>query len=200
MGQQRTNRPWATSLAVALSTMILVLTSAHGQDPPPPPVPTAKAPVGKATKPSAGKSKTGKRGSRLVPGGPAAKAKAAADPLGKANGKDDDSLKAAIEAGTYHYKFKMALAEGLGTMSATYYPSRLGTGSAVVLMVHERDRSSKDFQDPIEDLKGKSLAAHLQKLGIAVLTVDLRGQGENARRATSSPPTFSCSIVITGAN
>ncbi len=64
-----------------------------------------------------------------------------------------------------------------------YYPSRLGTTAPVILMVHEKDRSGKDFEDPILDLKGVGLAEHLQAQGYAVLIPDLRGQGTNPRRA-----------------
>ncbi len=48
-------------------------------------------------------------------------------------------------------------------------------------MVHEKDRSSKDFEDPIRDLKGQGLAEHMQGLNYAVMTFDLRGHGANVR-------------------
>ena len=83
--------------------------------------------------------------------------------------------------GSFHYAFKVIASDGV-PLSATYYPSRLGTGSSVVMLVHEKDRSSKDFEDKISDFQNRSLAEGLQKEGYAVLAVDLRGHGANARR------------------
>ena len=71
--------------------------------------------------------------------------------------------------------------------------------------------SRKDFEEPVAELKGQGLAEHLQGEGYAVLSMDLRGQGQNPRRAltperpaarwprTSRPPTSSCSTATTGA-
>src|SRR6185437_3044595 len=63
-------------------------------------------------------------------------------------------------AGTYHYTLKLN-APDKSTLAATYYPSKLGTNASVVLLVHEKDRSSKDFEEPITDLKGEGLAEYL---------------------------------------
>jgi hypothetical protein len=51
------------------------------------------------------------------------------------------------------------------------------------MLIHETGRSRKDFEDPVQELKGQGLAAHLQGLGYAVLSMDLRWQGQNPRRA-----------------
>ena len=51
------------------------------------------------------------------------------------------------------------------------------------MLIHESGRSRKDFEEPVLDLKGQGLAEHLQELGYAVLSLDLRGQGQNTRRA-----------------
>ena len=83
-----------------------------------------------------------------------------------------------------HFKFKLRSFDGT-PLAATYYPSRLKTRAPVVLLIHEKDRSSKDFEDPILDLKNQGFAEHLQAQGYAVLTFDLRGQGANQRRALS---------------
>jgi hypothetical protein len=50
------------------------------------------------------------------------------------------------------------------------------------MLVHETGRSRKDFEDPVIELKGQGFAEHLQELGYAVFSMDLRGQGQNARR------------------
>jgi alpha-beta hydrolase superfamily lysophospholipase len=71
------------------------------------------------------------------------------------------------------------------TLAAAYYPSKLGTNAPAVLLIHEKDRSSKDFEEPIDDLKGEGLAEYLQGQGHSVLTLDLRGHGANLRRPLS---------------
>jgi hypothetical protein len=86
---------------------------------------------------------------------------------------------------TYHYTLKLAVAENT-SLAASYYPSKLGTNASVVLLVHEKDRSSKDFEESIADLKGQGLAEYLQDQGHAVLAIDLRGHGANIRRALTT--------------
>jgi hypothetical protein len=51
------------------------------------------------------------------------------------------------------------------------------------MLIHEMGRSRKDFDDTVQELKGQGLAEHLQGLGYAVLSMDLRWQGQNPRRA-----------------
>lgn len=106
-------------------------------------------------------------------------AKKAADPLAAQN-KDQGAVKAAL-AGSFHYRLKIQSIDETN-LAASYYPGRLDTNTPVILLVHEKDRSSKDFEDAIAELKGKGLAEHLQSLGYAVLTFDLRGHGANTRR------------------
>jgi pimeloyl-ACP methyl ester carboxylesterase len=144
---------------VALTTVGVALVRAD--DPPP----AAKSTAKKARK-----------GGLLAPGGPKAKALGKeADPLTKATAKE-------VPVGSFHYAFKIMASDGQ-PLSANYYPSRLGTGSAVVMLVHERDRSIKDFEEKITDFQNRSLAEGLQKEGYAVLAVDLRGHGANVRRS-----------------
>jgi alpha-beta hydrolase superfamily lysophospholipase len=114
----------------------------------------------------------------------------AAAPGVKARPKADDPLAPDAQqkagAGSYHYTLKLsAPGKDKATLAATYYPSKLGTNASAVLLIHEKDRSSKDFEEPIADLKGEGLAEHLQGQGHAVLMIDLRGQGANLRRATT---------------
>jgi alpha-beta hydrolase superfamily lysophospholipase len=177
------NRRLGGSGAVALTLALAVATVgiAWAQDPA-----TAKAPAkvqekdkekDKAAKGSP-KVKT-KKGGLLAPGGPKGKEVGKADPLAR-------PVEAAPPApGTFHYALKIVVAEGTA-LAATYYPSRLGTGAPVVMLVHERDRSSKDFEDKVADLQNQGLAEGLQKDGFAVLTLDLRGHGANPRRAVSA--------------
>ena len=54
------------------------------------------------------------------------------------------------------------------------------------MLIHEMGRSRKDFEDPIQDLKGQGLAEYLQGLGYAVFSMDLRWQGQNPRRALTA--------------
>src|SRR6185437_8012406 len=56
----------------------------------------------------------------------------------------------------FHYKLKVATYDGT-QLAVTYYPSKLGTSAPVLLLVHEKGRSSKDFEEPISELKGKNL-------------------------------------------
>ena len=85
------------------------------------------------------------------------------------------------ELGTFHYRFKVA-AGGSDPLQATYYPSKLANAAPAVILVHEREHSIKDFEEALADLKGLSLAEHLQKAGYAVIAVDLHGHGGNPRR------------------
>ena len=101
----------------------------------------------------------------------------AGDPLGRAVG-----IPAQPVAGTYHYMFRIRSFDG-APLAASYYPSKLGSTAPAVMLVHEMGRSRKDFEEAVLELKGQGLAEHLQGLGYAVLSMDLRGQGQNPRRA-----------------
>ena len=54
------------------------------------------------------------------------------------------------------------------------------------MLIHEGSRSRKDFEEPVEELKGKGLGEHLQAEGYAVFSMDLRGQGQNPQRALTA--------------
>ncbi len=109
----------------------------------------------------------------------------AADPLAKADGADAKGKAKAVAAGTYHYTFKLHSFDG-SPLAASFYPSKLGSTAPVVMLVHEANRSRKDFEEPVAELKGQGLAEHLQEEGYAVFSMDLRGQGQNPRRALSA--------------
>jgi hypothetical protein len=134
-----------------------------------------------------GKKATGKVAGKLRNQGGVPLKKAlpnAADPLAKPDAGGRPQEKEA-PLGSFHYRFKMTVFDGT-TLATKYYPSRLGTTAPVILMIHERDRSGKDFEDPIADLKGHGLAEYFQSQGYAILIPDLRGQGANTRRPLAS--------------
>jgi dienelactone hydrolase len=114
-------------------------------------------------------------------GGPLKKARPeAGDPLAKVAGivqKPTSDLS--------HYTFRLRSFDGT-PLAASYYPSRLGNSAPVIMLIHEMGRSRKDFEDPIQELKGQGLAVHLQGLGYAVFSMDLRWQGQNPRRALNA--------------
>ncbi|MBV8310388.1 MAG: alpha/beta hydrolase [Planctomycetaceae bacterium] len=109
----------------------------------------------------------------------------AGDPLAKADGADAKGKAKAAGAGTYHYTFKLHSFDG-SPLAASHYPSKLGSTAPVVMLVHEANRSRKDFEEAVTELKGLGLAEHLQEEGYAVFSMDLRGQGQNPRRVLSA--------------
>jgi hypothetical protein len=109
----------------------------------------------------------------------------AGDPLAKADGADAKGKAKAAGAGTYHYTFKLHSFDG-SPLAASFYPSKLGSIAPVVMLVHEANRSRKDFEEAVTELKGLGLAEHLQEEGYAVFSMDLRGQGQNPRRVLSA--------------
>ncbi len=102
----------------------------------------------------------------------------AADPLGKL------APAGPLVPGTYHFNFRLHSFDG-APLAASYYRSKLGSTAPVVILVHESGRSRKDFEESVLELKGQGLAEHLQALDYAVLSLDLRGQGQNPRRAVT---------------
>ena len=82
--------------------------------------------------------------------------------------------------GTYHYTFKLHSFDGT-VLAASYYPSKLASSAPAVVLIHEVSRSRKDFEEPVAELKGQGFAEHLQRERYAVVSVDLRGQGQNPR-------------------
>lgn len=104
---------------------------------------------------------------------------AAGDPLAK-KAAADDPKKVAV-AGTYHFRLKITAFDEV-PLGTSYYPaSKQDTSTPVLLLVHEKDRSDKDFEDPISELKNMGLAEYFQSIGYAVVSFDLRGHGSNRR-------------------
>lgn len=161
MPNHRTRRigSWLVAIAVALGMVGMAL--AQNQNP-------------------AAKSKAGAR-VKTRPAGARKGPPNAVDPLAK----EAEFQAKNLPQGAFHYKLKLLSFDGNIPLAATYYPSRQSTTAPVVLLVHQKERSSKDFEEPIADLKGQGLAEHLQSEGYAVLLFDLRGHGANVRRALS---------------
>jgi pimeloyl-ACP methyl ester carboxylesterase len=160
-------------MVVLVAVLVASLGAALAQNAPP------KAHPGAGTK--GGKNA---KGAAPGPGGAAAAAPGPAGAAPKAGPGDPlmpDAQAKAWAPGTYHYTLKLVVADNTA-LAASYYPSKLGTNASVVLLLHEKDRSSKDFEEPIADLKGQGLAEYLQDQGHAVLAIDLRGQGANVHR------------------
>lgn len=157
----------ATTLAIGLALAVGATWTAH----------TAQAQAGKG-KPLGKTTKAGKKGREA-----AKKMPNAADPIENA---DPDALDKAA-TGMIHYRLKIRASDGASLNVVYYpvYPARLALNAPVVMLVHEKDRSSRDFDEPIAELKNQGLAEALQGLGYAVLAVDLRGHGANARKALS---------------
>lgn len=98
---------------------------------------------------------------------------AKADPLAKAAAPAKD--------GRVSYRLQFGTDSG-DYLAATYYPATLpGDTAPVALLVHDKGRQGRDFEEPIRDLDGRSLAEALHDAGFAVLIPDLRGHGDNPR-------------------
>jgi alpha-beta hydrolase superfamily lysophospholipase len=115
------------------------------------------------------------RGAAGAPAQPPRGLQGALDPLAPEGQAKPGAL------GTYRLTLKIQT-QDKASLAATYYPSKLGTNASVVMLIHEKDRSSKDFEESIADQKEGGLAEYLQAQGHAVLTFDLRGMGANPRR------------------
>jgi alpha-beta hydrolase superfamily lysophospholipase len=166
------------------------------------------APVGQdeAAKKEAGAKEDGgkkrKKGGLRIPGG-ARKKQEAGDPLAQADRKNAAKGKAAAKPGAgnapagvqapqepvwpFHYTMRIGGLDRPG-LHVAYYPAREPFQAPVLLLLHESGpgHSGRDFEEPIEELKGKSLVGHLQEQGYALLVVDLRGHGGNERRALAA--------------
>jgi hypothetical protein len=80
--------------------------------------------------------------------------------------------------------YRITVARGDRTfLGLNYYPALPGENPPVILLIHEKDRSSRDFSDKIEELKDPNgLAAELQRDGFAVVTLDVGGLGDPSKR------------------
>ncbi len=151
---------WLMASAVALVTIAIVFLASVS--------PAQDAPA----KGKAGRGRAAKAAKKAPPN--------AADPLAARKKEQDVPRDAPV--GSYHYRLKLHAFDET-PLASVYFPGKLDINTPAVLLIHEKDRSSRDFEDSIADLKGLGLAEHLQSVGYAVLAFDLRGYGENTRRA-----------------
>ncbi len=175
MRQRRSRGVMTWAMAGVVVAWLSGAAMARAQVPEEEEIPMAEPPAPKAkAKPSRAKAK---RGGLKIPAAPAAAPKDAPAAKGAARkaaeplmdpGKADDW--------PFHLKFKLSGFDG-PSMNAVYYPARAGATAPVVLLVHEKGGLAKDFQDPIDALKGQGLADALQNKGYAVMLIDLRGGG-----------------------
>jgi Serine aminopeptidase, S33 len=157
------HRALARRFSVALATVLVLAGVVLAQQPPARPKAAARGRV------------------RDQGGVPLKKARPeAGDPLGRAVGAP-----AQPAAGSFHYIFRIRSFDGT-PLAASYYPAKLGSSAPVVMLVHQTGRSRRDFEEAVLELKSQGLAEHLQGLGYAVLSMDLRGQGQNPRRALTA--------------
>lgn len=194
------SRPLGLALTFTAS-MVLTLSVGLAQDDPAqdPPKAAAKEKVNAKAKP---KDKARRKGPVAPAGAPPKKNRPdGADPLNKAAGAAalDPDGKAAVakaapviltEPPAWPYSLKLRISGGDGApIAAAYYPPRNRFNAPVILLIHDRGpgRSGKDWQEPLEELKGVSLAESLQEQGYAVLVPDLRGHGANPRRELTVP-------------
>ena len=173
-----------------VAVALLVVGGVAAQDPAPKAAPQPPAKGGPAANP---KAKATRKGGPRTPGrAPTKGVRKAVDPLANPPEPAPDPAAPAAKgeaapatSGTTRTRFKASVA-GSDPLSMVYYPSKLGNTAPAVMLVHEKDRSSKDFVDQtVAELKGMTLPEYLQKQGYAVLAVDLRGHGANPRRNLS---------------
>jgi pimeloyl-ACP methyl ester carboxylesterase len=179
---------WSKALASTVALALLLVGAVLAQDPDPKTAPDPKAAPGKDADKE--KAKTTARKGRLVrtpSRTPTKGVPKAVDAL--ANPANVDGVlvppgQPLPAPGTFHYRFKIAVGE-TEPLSVAYYPSKTpSTNTPVVMLIHERERSAKDFEEPIAELKKLSLAEELQKQGYTVLALDLRGHGGSTPRRT----------------
>jgi pimeloyl-ACP methyl ester carboxylesterase len=186
---------WSKAGAATIALALLVVGAVLAQDLPAPPAAKGEA-AGPAKDANANdKAKAPNKKGRLLKAPartPTKGLRKAVDPL--ANPAVDGVVLAPGQPlpppGTYHYRFKIVAGEG-EPLSAAYYPSKVVNASPsainnvpVVLLIHERERSSKDFEESIVELKKLSFAEDLQKQGYVVLAIDYRGHGASTPRRT----------------
>jgi cell division septation protein DedD len=156
----------STFIAIGLG---LMAQSGFAQLPPD----AAKAPAGNVR----GKASSKPRGGLRIGGAPTAQIR---NQVEKKNSVDRPNLKS--ERDTQYFRVAVSRPDG-SFLSLNYYPALPGENPPVILLVHEKDRSSRDFADKIEEFKDPNgLAAELQGDGFAVVTLDVAGLSDPRKR------------------
>lgn len=120
------------------------------------------------------------RGGLRIGGAPAGDIRKAVE---KQNNVDRPNLKQVRD--TQYYRIAIARPDN-SLLGMNYYPALPGDNPPVILLVHEKDRSSRDFSDKIEEFKDPNgLAAALQNDGFAVITLDIAGLTDPRNRNAS---------------
>lgn len=171
-----------TAAIVALTTLGLGLAASLAQDDP-------NAPASKSKAGSSSRSKTHKKAARRgglgVPAAPKAKEirRKADDPFARRAADAPGARPGPPPIWPYGIHFQLEAADHALLDASYYVPKPRDDGSApVVLFVHDRGSQPREFEEPIDDLKGATLAQYFQAQGYAVLIVDLRAVVYNARR------------------
>ena len=169
---------------VALATLGLGLAASLAQDGPR--EGNSKTNSGKSSKSKTNK-KTDRKGGLGVPAAPNAKdiRRKADDPFarGAVAGAGAGAPAPAMPVWPYGIRFQLEAADRALLDAVYYVPKPADYGAApVLLLVHDRGSQPREFEEPIDDLKGLTLAEHFQRQGYAVLIVDLRAVVYNARR------------------
>jgi len=170
---------WAITCLTALAFTVTTFEIAQAQ------LQTTK---GKADTKAGARSSKSKSKNKARRRDPARKAMPAIDlvenPNGNGNGNADPDAMDKAATGMVHYRLKIKANDDTNLNMLYYpaFPARLGTDAPVIMLVHEKERSSRDFEEPIAELKKQGFAEHLQSIGYAVLSVDLRGHGANVRK------------------
>ncbi len=167
-------------LGLAVVAVATVMVAAIGEG-------WAEAPARKAAEADA-KAPAPKGGLRIGVGAPPKDVrKGVADPLGGAAQKKavGGAAPAVAPQWPFYATFQLTATDGV-SLDAVFYPARGGPDAPVLMLVHQSGtgHSSKDFQEPIESLEGKTLAEHLQQQDYAVFLVDMRPQAAQRRDAT----------------
>jgi hypothetical protein len=120
------------------------------------------------------------RGGLGIGGAPAADIR---DQVKKQNAADRPNLNRNRD--TQYFRIAVARPDN-SFMALNYFPALPGENPPVILLIHEKDRTSRDFNDKIEGSKeGAGLAAALQAEGFAVVTLDVAGLTDPRRRDTA---------------
>jgi pimeloyl-ACP methyl ester carboxylesterase len=179
---------WSKAGVATVALALLLVGAVLAQDPPPDP--KAVAPGKAEADKDKDKGKTPAKKGRLLKAPartPTKGIRKAVDALANAANVDGVPVppgQPLPTAGTFHYRFKISVGES-EPLSVAYYPSKtIGLLTPVVMLIHERERSTKDFEEPIIELKKLSMAEELQKQGYTVLALDLRGHGGSTPRRT----------------